>query len=119
MGELLLCEEVRIVGCVDTLSRAKDAVCCRKAAPQLGAVLNIIDPDPIRSAFLKQVPMNLDLQERRVMEHSYDSINDVEGSLINLQPYIEGSQYLRAKILAGQRHHVVKRPGNCLYCWSV
>lgn len=119
MGELLLCEEVRIVGCVDTLSRAKDAVCCRKAAPQLGAVLDIIDPDPIRSAFLKQVPMNLDLQERRVMEHSYDSINDVEGTLINLQPYIEGSQYLRAKILAGQRHHVVKWPGDCLYCWSV
>ena len=49
MNELLLCEEIRIVGCVDALSGAKDAVGCRKATPQDGTILNIIDPDMLVS----------------------------------------------------------------------
>ena len=57
---------------------------------------------------------NLDLHERRVMEHSHDSVNDAERSLINLQPRIEGSQYLCTKVLAWQRHHIVKWSGDSL-----
>ena len=47
MNELLLCEEVRIVGCVNALGGAEDAVCCWKATPQLRAVLNVIDPETL------------------------------------------------------------------------
>ena len=47
MGKLLLCEKIRIVGCVDALGSAKDAVRRRKATPQLGAVLNVIDPETL------------------------------------------------------------------------
>lgn len=47
MYELLLREKVRVVGGVDALGSAKDAVCRRKSTPQLGAVLNVIDPDII------------------------------------------------------------------------
>ena len=49
MTELLLCKEICIIGCVDALSGAKDAVGCRKATPQYGTILNIIDPDMLVS----------------------------------------------------------------------
>ena len=47
MDELLLCEEVRMVGCIDTLGNAIDALCCGRATPELGAVLNVIDPETL------------------------------------------------------------------------
>ena len=57
----------------------------------------------------------LNLQERRIVEHSRDSIDDPERSLIDLQPHIQSGEYLRSKVLAGQRHHVVKWPCDSLY----
>ena len=45
--ELLLCEKVCIVGCVNALGSSKDTVCCRKATPQLRAVLDVIDPEKL------------------------------------------------------------------------
>ena len=48
-NELFLCKEVRIVSCINTLSSAKDTVCCWKATPQLGAVLDVINPETLVS----------------------------------------------------------------------
>ena len=53
--ELLLCEKVRIVGCVNALGSPKDTVCCREATPQLRAVLNVIDPEKLNSSLRTRI----------------------------------------------------------------
>ena len=53
------------------------------------------------------------------MKHSYHSIDDLKRSLINSQPHVEGIQDLCAKVLARQRHSVVKWSSNCLQRNSV
>ena len=53
------------------------------------------------------------------MEHFHHSINNIERSLINLQPHVEGCEHLCAKVLARQRHDVVQWPGDSLQSGSV
>ena len=48
------------------------------------------------------------------MEHSHDSIYNLQRWLIDLEPYVEGIQQLGTKILAGQSRNVLERSNDRL-----
>lgn len=48
-------------------------------------------PSKLEPLFMKEEPPISDLQERRVIKYSFNSVNDVQQSLTNLQSYTERS----------------------------